>query len=213
MASGLSGGLLVAAAAWALGGLLVGWLRLRRTPAPTAFAPPRGHAGAGVRYELTEAFAPWAKESARLHLPSYLAGVFFHLAVFTALGLAVGSLVPGLGPRLVSLGWPVRVVLLLGLFCGLGLLVKRLTSKRMRALSVPEDYLANLLGGAMVAAALIALSRPTWLHGLHLVTAALLLYLPLGKLRHVIHLVVSRLYLGRGLGRRAVLPTARGAGA
>ena len=202
---------LLAALLWAVGGLATVWLRGRRWPAPSAFAETRGSAAAAIRYELSTAFLPWAKESARMHLPTYLAGVVLHLAVFATLLLAVSTLVPGSGAALPTLRPAFLVLLPLGLIAGLSLLAKRISLGRMRGLSVPEDYLANLLANVVVAAGILVLFRPDWLAALHLTAAALCLYLPVGKLRHVIFLFLARLHLGRMLGRRGVLPPVAGA--
>jgi hypothetical protein len=186
-------------------------LRLRVGTVPAPVAPPRGSAAAGVFYAFTLAFAPWSKESASRHLPSYLAGIAYHAAVFTALAGLVHSLfgapLPPLASRVMA------VALAPGLACGVVLLVKRCLDGRLRALSVPEDYFANALVDAVLAAALAAALEPRLLPVLQLLGAALVLYAPLGKLRHMVLLLTSRRALGTTLGRRGVRPAAGGAGA
>ena len=181
-------------------------LRFRLGSVPAPIAPARGSAAAGILYAFTFAFAPWAKESASRHLPSYLAGIAYHVAVFAGLVRLAVSLV---GPSLPSLANGVIAVLAgCGLACGLALLVKRCTDRRLRAVSVPEDYFANALVNLMLAATLAAALRPSTLPVFQIVGAVLVLYAPLGKLRHMLFLLTSRGVLGATFGRRGVRPTA-----
>jgi hypothetical protein len=197
---------LLAAFAVALAGFAVQRVRLGlRVRAP--FAPPRASAAAGVRYAFTTAFLPWAKESARQHLASYLAGIVFHLAIFGALGWLALSLLPIALPP--SAGPAVAAVLAAGLACGLGLLVKRRGSRTLRAVSTPEDMAANLLVDAVLAAGIASAVRPAFFPAFQLAGAALLLYVPLGKLRHMVFLITSRWYWGTYFGRRGVRPAPR----
>jgi len=190
----------------ALASFAVQRLRLgRRLAAP--FAPPRASAAAGVRYAFTTAFLPWAKESARKHLASYLAGIVFHLAVFAALGWLALSLLPAAPPA--AAAHALAAVLAAGLACGLGLLAKRRRNTTLRAVSTREDLAANLLVDAFLAAGIAAALRPTLLPVFQVAGAALLLYAPLGKLRHMLFLLTSRRYWGTYFGRRGVRPAPR----
>jgi hypothetical protein len=198
---------LAAAFAVALGSFVGLRLRLgRRLRAP--FAPPRASAAAGVRYAFTTAFLPWAKESARQHLPSYAAGIVFHLGIFAGLARLAASLWP-------VVAWPswaaggLALVLTAALACGLGLLVKRHHDATLRAVSTPEDTGANLLADLFLAVGLVTALRPAWLAAFQFVGAALLLYAPLGKLRHMLFLLTSRRYWGVYFGRRGIRPAPR----
>ena len=200
---------LAVAFAVALGGFAVlRWRLGRRLRRP--FAPPRASAAAGVRYAFTTAFLPWAKESARQHFPSYAAGIVFHLGLFAGLGRLAFSLWPGMWPGWADAG--LAVVLSAALVCGLGLLVKRQRDATLRAVSTPEDSGANLLANLFLAAGCVAALRPAWLPAFQVVGAALLLYAPLGKLRHMLFLLTSRRYWGVYFGRRGVRPAPRSAG-
>jgi hypothetical protein len=184
-------------------------LRLgRRLRAP--FAPPRASAAAGVRYAFTTAFLPWAKESARRHLPSYAAGIVFHLGLFAGLARLVSSLWEGAWPAWADRG--LAAVLGAALACGLGLLVKRHRDTVLRAVSTPEDSAASLLVNLFLAIGCATALRPALLPVFQLAGAALLLYAPLGKLRHLLFLLTSRRYWGIYFGRRGVRPAPRRAG-
>jgi hypothetical protein len=160
-----------------------------------------------VRYAFTTAFLPWAKESARQHLPSYFAGIVFHVAIFAALGWLALTLAAVVLP--LPAAPAIAGVLASGLACGLGLLVKRRRSPTLRAVSTPEDLAANLLVDAVLAAGIAAAARPAVLPAFQLAGAALLLYAPLGKLRHMLFLLTSRWYWGTYFGRRGVRPAPR----
>ena len=58
----------------------------------------------------------------------------------------------------------------------------------------------------VLAAALAAALAPRFVAVFQLAGAALLVYAPLGKLRHMVLLVVSRRAVGATLGRRGVRP-------
>ena len=192
----LLGAAAVAAASLAAARRGIGSVRV-----PT-FAVPRGSERAGVRYAFTTAFLPWAKESASAHLATYLAGIVYHAGIFTALlWLALTLAAPAL-PRAVAA--PLAVLLALALSCGIGLLIKRHARADLRAVSVPDDTVANLLVDLALAAGAAAALAPAAVPLFQLAGAALLLYAPLGKLRHMLFLVTSRRQWGRFYGRRGV---------
>ena len=168
------------------------------------FARPRASAGAGVRYAFTTAFLPWAKESASGHPASYLAGIGYHAGIFVMLACLALSVTPLQAPPLLANA--LAIVFGVALAAGLGLLVKRLVQVALRAISVPDDFVANLLVDAALATALAAALVPSARFVFQLTGAGLLLYAPLGKLRHMLFLLTSRRLWGAYYGRRGVLP-------
>ena len=182
-------------------------LSRRFAAVPTPIAPARGSAGAGVLYAFTKAFAPTAKESASLHLPSYLAGIGYHVGIFAALARLLVSLLPVAVPRAANI--TMTVVLGLGLACGLALLAKRTLDARLRGISVPDDFLANLFVDATLGAGLAASLDQALAPFFQVIGALLLLYAPLGKLRHMVFLLTSRRWSGAYFGRRGVRPLPR----
>jgi len=60
-------------------------LRLIRLGKPVDMAPASGSIAPAVRYSITGAMNPAKKESAYLHLPTYLAGIIYHLGTFLSL--------------------------------------------------------------------------------------------------------------------------------
>lgn len=169
------------------------------------FSRRAGRPLAGLFYNFTVAMLPGHKETARLHPAEFGAGVVLHVGVFAALAellflLAAANPTPGWITALRSLAG-------IGAVTAIVLLVRRVRSPVMRALSTPDDYLAVLATcGLLVLAAFPALGS-----GAALLTYAALLfvYLPLGKLRHAVFFFVARADYGWRLGYRGVYPPAR----
>lgn len=186
--------------------LSFGW-RLRNFNAlsrPVDHSSPKGDPLAGVLYAFTLGMAPWAKESTRRHWMAYMRGVAFHLAIFLGLALLLAGPWMGSFPG----GWRTGLALVTGLGTLLGLagFVARLVERNLRALSTPDDYFAVLLVSLFLAAATAALLNLALLPIFYFVSAVMLVYAPLGKIRHCIYYAYSRLFFGKFVGRRAVLP-------
>jgi hypothetical protein len=194
----------LASATWALGALTALWLQARAYGKRALFARAAGDQTAGVRYAFTAGMLPQAKESVMMHLPSYLAGVAFHLGTFAAFGLLVTS-IAGINLPAPAF-WLGCIATPIGALGGLTLLGKRIATPHLRGLSTPDDYLANLLTTGFVTLAGATLLAPT-LRSAWLVAATLLLvYLPVGKIRHCFFFFSARAHLGAFFGYRGVLP-------
>ncbi len=167
---------------------------------------PAGSPAKGVWYNFTTAMLPWHKETARLHMVEFGAGVILHVGVLlTLVGVLVLLVAPGVGGRVLAWLGPVS---LLSLAAGIGLLVRRMTSSQMRAISAPDDYLAIVVTcGLLIFETAFAFSW-TSAGPLLAYTSLLLVYLPLGKLRHAVFFFLARADYGRRLGRRGVYPPA-----
>ncbi|GLH73334.1 hypothetical protein GETHLI_18360 [Geothrix limicola] len=189
----------LASATWAVAGLVLLRAEARAYGSRALHAAPAGDPAAGVRYAFTGAMSPGAKESVREHLPSYFAGLAYHGGIFTALGLLLLALCDVALPGRILMG--ARILLGLGVLGGLGLLLKRLLKPELRRLSHPDDVVSNLLATAFVA---LALTGPVtaWM----LSAMLLLIYVPLGKIRHCLFFFVARRHLGAFFGRRGVFP-------
>lgn len=193
-----------ASAAWALLALASLGLRTRAWGRRSLHAPPAGNAAAGARYAFTKGMLPEAKESVRTHLPSYAAGLVFHAGVFASFGLLAASLA-GVGPwsALARLGGAAAGA---GALAGLGLFGKRIASPVLRGLSCPDDYVANLLTTAFAALAAVAAFAPAARGAWLVAGVALLLYVPVGKIRHCLLFFPARYEMGRFFGRRGTFP-------
>ncbi len=168
------------------------------------YAKPQGSASGGIMYAFGQGMLPWEKESAAKHLSTYFAGVFYHLAIFAALALLTAVELSAKVPQ--SVTFVLRIILLLGLVCGVGLLVKRAAIRYMRAISCPDDIIANLLVDILVGAALAATFSSSYVPVFQIVSIVLLLYIPLGKIRHCVFFFFTRILFGIHFGRRGVVP-------
>jgi hypothetical protein len=165
-----------------------------------------GSPGRGLVYNFTVAMTPAHKEAVSRHPVKFALGVLMHAGVAVAL-LCVGLLVawPDGGYRLLALTRPLTG---LALLAGSYLLVQRTLSPTLRAMSAPDDYVATLASCGLLALAAVRPIAPGDETALLLYAALLLIYLPLGKLRHVVFFFVARADYGRRLGYRGVYPPA-----
>lgn len=188
--------------------LLIGSFHLARQVASGILsgdpAACRGRPLPAVLYSLTAAMLPWKKESARLHLPAYALGVAYHIGGFLSF---FWVLLTFLGVDLPSVVTTASVsILVLAALCGLALLVRRIANVKLRHFSTPDDYFSNVLVTGFEALTATALVYESLIPGLFVYAGFLMIYIPLGKLRHAIFFVFARFYLGIFYGRRGVWP-------
>ena len=177
-------------------------IRLIRLGKPDDLAENAGNSPAAVYYSFTGGMSPTKKESAYLHLPTYVAGLVYHLGTFLSIALFfLFWIVPGIEGV-------IQVILIgfmsISAFCGIGIFIKRIYKKELRALSNPDDYISNFLVTLFQVVTLISLSQPAILY--YFVASLLLLYLPLGKLKHTLYFFAARYHLGIFYGRLGVWP-------
>jgi nitrate reductase gamma subunit len=180
------------------------FMRLVKKGKPVDYAVPAGDTTKAVMYSFTGAMSPAKKESAYLHLPVYAAGILYHLGTFLSILLfflfIAGVWIEGVMSVLIS------VFLALTTLSGLWILIRRALDKTLRTLSNPDDYLSNILV-TLFQAATIGILYYEHLVATYFITAsALLLYLPLGKLRHAVYFFAARYHLGYFFGYRGTWP-------
>jgi len=164
----------------------------------------RGNALKGIFYALGKGLAPWEKESAVKHLPTYLAGILYHIGVFSAMFYLISLIIPfQLGSLVIVI---LRIFILIGILCGFGLFVKRSIKPHLKKISCPDDYASNLLVDGFLIISLIDTYRGNLRAILFAVAIILVLYIPLGKIRHCFFFFYSRILFGLFFGRRGVLP-------
>jgi hypothetical protein len=187
-----------------MGTSLFHMMRLIRLGKPMDFAPAAGKTGPAIQYSFTGAMNPAKKESAFLHLPTYSAGILYHLgtflSVFLFLLILVGVPITGIFAVLLS------VFFIITGGCGIGILVKRMVKHELRSLSSPDDYISNVLVSLFHLTTSLALMVPAALPGYFILASTLLLYFPIGKLKHAIYFFAARYHLGLFFGRRGVWP-------
>ncbi|MDD4142440.1 MAG: hypothetical protein PHR20_06605 [Bacteroidales bacterium] len=198
------------------------------------YAEAKGSDIDGVEYSCTKAMLPNHKESAYKHLPTYTAGIIFHIGLFTSFILLLLQLIipeflnsPPLGDKYriaikaMSLArefssgreWQDWLRLILGLClcvsscCGIAILAKRFMNKTLKDLSNLDDYISNMLVTLFQIASACAMLFPLWAPSkpmLFIVATILFLYIPFGKLRHFIYFFAARIHLGIFFGSRGV---------
>jgi hypothetical protein len=173
-------------------------LELRGLRMPTAdYAPVRGSALRGSVYFFTAGMLPHKKESASRHILSFTVGVVFHGGAFIALALLAAPV-----------RWPLLAApTALGFLASVYLVGRRIVEPGVRAMSNLDDYLSTALVGllALSGTALVLVGSPAAAAAHNLVGAVLLLYMPLGKLRHWLYFLLARGFFGSKLGRRGIL--------
>lgn len=194
---------LAASSLWALVALSVQAVRAAsrfREPHSARIADARR----AVLYNFTTAMLPSHKESVALHPISFGAGALLHLGVFASLAAVL--------PTVASTAWfeslcPWIVwIASVGVAASLFLLVRRLRDGELRTISVPDDFVAAAAVGLFLCMAAAAAFGRLPLAALQVVTGLLLVYAPLGKLRHAVFFFLARVELGRRLGWRGVYP-------
>ena len=168
------------------------------------FAASKADPKKGVAYALGQGMMPWEKESAKKHIPTYIIGFVYHFGIFAGffyLVLRIFSIPVG---ALVLI--PLKILILIGLVSGLGLFVKRASLKYMWKISCPDDFLANLLVDLFLVFSLVDFYYPGFRAVYYLTAIFLLLYIPVGKIRHCFFFFYSRILFGRFFGRRGVYP-------
>lgn len=185
--------------------LLFHIVKLIRLGSPEDFAEPGGSIKGGIKYSFTGAMSPKKKESAYLHLPTYTAGLLYHAGTFLAILIFLISFFINEIPAVVN--YLIIGILVPSSISGLGILVKRASKSLMRKLSNPDDYLSNLLVTVFQIATVLFLGFEGFDSLFYyLIVSALLLYIPIGKLKHLIYFFAARFHLGWFYGHRGTWP-------
>lgn len=179
-------------------------IRLISLGKPTDYSKKRGNVGAATRYSFTGAMSPLKKESAYLHLPTYTAGLLYHIGTFLSISLFVLFLFK-VEPH-GWLRWAIIGVLAITGLSGVGILIKRIIKKELRTLSNPDDFISNFLVTVFQFITGMVLYNGLLFPVYFIVVGILMLYLPLGKLKHTIYFFAARYHLGFFYGWRGVWP-------
>lgn len=158
----------------------------------------------GVAYAFSQGMLPWEKESAAKHLPTYLAGIFYHTGIFAAIFYVLFSAASfSLSEDILSI---FRGLLAVGFICGSGLLIKRAIRNQMRYISCFDDFAANILVDFFILSGFLSSLLPAAIPVFFILAILTFLYMPLGKIRHCFFFFYSRVLFGSYFGRRGVLP-------
>ena len=179
------------------------FVRIIRLGNPVDYSEPIGNAGSGVAYSFTGAMNPRKKESAYLHIPTYTAGIIYHLGTFLSLALFFYFLFHLQFNHILNL--LITGFLIISGACGIGIFVKRIVKDELKSISNPDDFISNLLVTVFQWLTVANLNLNT--AEVYFIWASILfLYLPLGKLKHTIYFFAARYNLGNFYGKRDVWP-------
>lgn len=187
-----------------LASCLFHFIRLIKRGKPVDYAVPSGDTTKAVMYSFTGAMSPAKKESAYLHLPVYAAGILYHLGTFLSI-LIFFLLLAGVVPSSTIRGI-ISMFLILTTLSGLWILIRRAFDRTLRSLSNPDDYISNVLVTLFQALTIGVLFSELLLAPYFIAVSALMLYLPLGKLKHAVYFFAARYHLGYFFGYRGTWP-------
>jgi nitrate reductase gamma subunit len=197
--------LLVCSILWALLALIAQVVSAR-AGGRLDYSRPTGSPWRGVWYNFTTAMLPWHKESAWLHAAEFAIGILLHVGVLLSLAGTVVLLVkPPAGEYVLAALWPLNLA---ALAAGICLLARRVSSRLLRAISVPDDYIALVMTCGLLAVTVAFAFTSHDAVPLFVYATVLFAYFPLGKLRHAVFFFVARADYGRRLGYRGVYPPA-----
>lgn len=201
----------IAGAVFCLCGLFFHFIHVVRLGKPNDMSEKSGDTTKGIIYANTTAMLPQNKESAYLHLPGYAAGMLFHLGIFTSFLVFLLSFFPFFNRwiEVSTLRLIIAAALAVTCLSGYILLFRRALSKDLKGFSTPDDFISNALTSTFQLFTLLHLVWPT--NGVvtalyYIVCALLFVYMPFGKLRHVVYYFAARYHLGFFYGWRNVWP-------
>jgi hypothetical protein len=180
------------------------FLRLIRLGSPKDYSNKKGNLKASITYSFTGAMNPLKKESAFLHLPTYTAGLLYHSGTFICLALYFLLLFDIKFANTIQ--WILICALIASSLSGFGIFVKRITLKKLRHLSNPDDYISNLFVTGFQMFTLIAIAKEIYIPHYFIFAGLLFLYLPIGKLKHSLYFFAARYHLGYFYGWRGIWP-------
>ncbi len=179
-------------------------IKLLKLGKPVEYSARSGKPLYGIVYSFTAAMNPATKESASLNKPVYFAGVIYHLGTFVALLLFL-IYIAGWGTGEIVSRIAAYFLFFSAVF-GIAMLLKRITDKVLFLISSFDDYISNILVTFFQVTAGLFLIFP-FAEPVFMISAGLLLlYIPLGKLKHAIYFFAARYHIGYFYGWRNVWP-------
>ena len=188
------------------------FIRIIRLGKPKDFSEKNGSVAKGVAYSNTVAMMPQNKESAYLHLPSYTLGILFHIGIFSCMLIFVLSFFDFFNQWLINdngIHYLLPALTAVTATAGFCLFVKRLINRNLRSLTNPDDYLSNGFTTLFQIATTLYLLMPAcgcMVNTYYIMAAILFLYMPIGKLKHLLYFFSARYHLGFFYGWRNVWP-------
>lgn len=176
--------------------------RLIKLGNPKDYSKASGNVNAAVKYSMTIAMSPKKKESAYLHLPTYTAGILYHVGTFISFLLVIPFLLEI--DLLETLKIALSIFLSISTICGVCIFVKRIFSKDLKLISNADDYISNFLVTCFQLATVLHFYDTGLLY--YIFASLLFIYIPFGKLKHFIYFFAARYQLGLFFGHRGTWP-------
>ncbi len=188
----------------------------RERQAPTGLGDTS--ARKGFLYSWANIAMPWAMESTRTKIFVYMQFVVFHLGVTASIALLFTiSFGYGGDPLPVWMAGIFRIIIGAAFIVGIMRIIRRISSKYMRAISSPDDHFSLWLLTIWFGFSFFAAPNNTADGDWHLITFFLmgsffLVYVPFSKISHYLYYPFTRYYIGKSLGHRGVYPLKRRGG-
>lgn len=195
--------------------LIAHFIRLVKLGNPKDLSEKSGSTTKGIIYSNTSAMLPQNKESAYMHLPTYSAGIIFHLGTFLSFLIFILSFFCFFNRWISSddmIHFIIPACLVVSTACGVILFIKRTLKKDLKKLTNADDYLSNAFTTLFQLFTMLYLFLPTHLcivNCYYIFTAILFLYMPIGKLKHLLYYFAARYHLGYFYGWRNVWPSSK----
>ena len=181
--------------------------RLIKLGLPKDYSFKRGNLKSAISYSFVGAMNPLKKESAYLHLPTYTAGILYHIGTFISIIIFFLFLLDV--SFTYSFRWVLICILIISSVSGLGIFLIRSFLRKLRTLSNPDDYISNILVTAFQIFTLLVFINGAFIPYYFICVGILFLYLPLGKLKHLLYFFAARYHLGFFCGWRGIWPEKR----
>ncbi len=162
--------------------------------------------GRAVAVSYASILSPLAMESTRRHWRRWAVFAAYHIGILVAITATFTiPFTPGLMTQ--SVRRVAATAIALGLVAGFVKIYWRLTLPELRSISQPDDFFGLTILQVWFAIAIpaVLLNHPGWLVVYFVMTALLLVYVPVSKISHYIYWFFSRYLFGRRYGRRGVL--------
>ena len=160
----------------------------------------------GIILSFGSVLTPWFDTGARKRLVIFTEFALFHIAVTVAIAY---SFIHPYGSHLLvtAVTYTFSVLLGFGVLSGTLRLITRITRPDLRAISTPDDYFSISLLTVFLLLALLALAVDSSLILImfFIVTAFLLVYIPMSKISHYLYILFTRFFFGFYFGRRGVI--------
>ncbi len=157
------------------------------------FSQSAGNHCRGILYAFGQSLLPGEKESASLHLPTYIAGIIYHAGIFAAIlvSLALAAQIQLPSPVLPFL----QASMAAAIIAGIGLFLKRVFKPSLRFISCVDDFLANILVDIFLLLGLLS----TWFRAV----------LPFFFLTAIVTFFFSSVFSRPGSGRSCLFSSSR----